>query len=345
MKLENQPHLKGFTVQYQLEKGLYLSKGPKIYFYDFLTDKINYLGTVPVSFKHRILSNSSIISRLLRLKIYNIVPISENELFVCFNKWQFVLSDGKWSMIKGVDRPFKILRGGVAKTLKSTLYFGEYISNPERKEMRVYKLKSGSKVATVAYTFDSNEIRHIHGVHYDSFDNSIWVLTGDIGTECLIGRTYNDFSSFEIIGRGDETWRAITPCFTKNNIYYAMDAEFVQNHVLKIERDSLARTIIGNVNGPSYYSATLGETVLIGSTSELCPSQSSAESQILEVANDQLKLISKYKKDFFGMRFFVKYFQAGLIEFSYNSDNTPIQYFSSQGLIGIRKKVFKVIVE
>ena len=149
--------------------------------------------------------------------------------------------------------------------------------------------------------------------------------------------------SLDVIGRGDETWRAITPCFTEKYIYYAMDAEFFQNHIYKLDRSSLRREMIGNINGPSYYNVTLDETPIVATTSELCPSQTSPESQISIVNDNHSKVIASYRKDFFGHRFFVKYFQAGLIEFSYASENLSTAYFSSQGLLDIKNKVFNII--
>ena len=101
--------------------------------------------------------------------------------------------------------------------------------------MRIYRYTTGSDALEIAYTFPANSIRHIHGIYFDKFSNSLFCLTGDDEKECQIRAFSDGFQTTEIVGQGDETWRAVSILFDEENFYYGMDAEFRTNHIYKVE--------------------------------------------------------------------------------------------------------------
>ena len=100
--------------------------------------------------------------------------------------------------------------------------------------------------AKVVHIFPEGSIRHIHGIYYDEFSDSLWCVTGDVSDECQIIQSFDKFETLSVIGSGDETWRAVSLLFTKDYIYYAMDAEFEQNKIFKISRQNMQRTNLGS---------------------------------------------------------------------------------------------------
>ncbi|MEO6051106.1 MAG: hypothetical protein ABIP78_07220 [Pyrinomonadaceae bacterium] len=57
-------------------------------------------------------------------------------------------------------------------------------ANNERGPTRIYKYASGGDSFEIAYTFPGGSIRHIHGVYFDKYSDSIFCLTGDADSEC-----------------------------------------------------------------------------------------------------------------------------------------------------------------
>jgi hypothetical protein len=103
--------------------------------------------------------------------------------------------------IKGLVRPCRVLR--LAK---------------ERGEMRIYKYTPGSDKLETVYVFPPKSTRHIHGLYFDPYTNSIFCLTGDAEEECKILRSFDGFKTMEVIGQGDETWRAVSILFDKDYV-------------------------------------------------------------------------------------------------------------------------------
>ena len=91
----------------------------------------------------------------------------------------------------------RILRGTrplhIAVTPEDRLYWGEYFDNPDRDEVHVYASADQGATWDVAYTFAKGEIRHIHNIVSDAWENCLWMLTGDNGEECRILRASCDF--------------------------------------------------------------------------------------------------------------------------------------------------------
>ena len=131
--------------------------------------------------------------------------------------------------------------------------------NKGRSEIHIYYLPKGSSTVEIVHTFPPGSIRHIHGIYYDSYTNNLLCTTGDLKHECKILTSSNGFSSIEIIGEGDESWRAISLLIDDKYIYYGTDSEFIQNKLYKIEKSTGLRQELAILPGPVYYSSFLGE--------------------------------------------------------------------------------------
>ena len=138
--------------------------------------------------------------------------------------------------------------------------------------MLIYRYNPTTKEVGIAHTFPPGQIRHVHGVHYDPFTESIWVVTGDLPHECKMLYTHDHFKSICVVGEGDESWRCLSPIFTKDYVFYGTDSEFQKNYIYRFDRKSGKRDIVAQIDGPVYYSKLLGDDMFFATTVEYCPS-------------------------------------------------------------------------
>jgi len=263
--------------------------------------------------------------------VTNVVPLANGDLFVTFDKSVGIVRNGKYQNLKNLTRPCRVLRAACAIDKNGDIFFGEYIANTERGEMRVYKYASGSDALEIVYTFPPNSIRHIHGIYYDSIDDSLVCLTGDDEKECRILKTNDGFKTIETVGEGDETWRAVSILFDEKSFFYGMDAEYRTNHIYKVDRETLKRKSLGEVSGTVFYSKKIGTDLFFTTTAENAPSQTENVAALWHVdANDNLTNLISFKKD----RWHPSLFMFGTIHFPYLNSLENELYFQLVGVQG-----------
>lgn len=331
--------LKNFSVEIDLEDSLILSKRNSLYFSSKKNLKVkNKLGEFKLPLWKKCLINSNLLQRLLRCFFYNVIMLDNGDIFVTFDKSIGIIKkNGKFEQLEGFDRPFRVLRNAIAKNSDGNLYFGEYLSNSDRGIVKVFSYKPGSSNVDIVHTFESGSIRHIHGIYFDKYSDSLWCITGDNPKECKFLKTHDGFKTINVVGSGDETWRAVSLLFTKKYIYYAMDAEFIQNKIYRISRDNYIRTEIGIIDGPVYYSIKKGEKYFFQVTSELCPSQKDKNASLWQVEGNSVSKIWSRRKDVFPL-----VFMPGTIHFPYGKGSNNEIYFNCIGISKTSKKTFRL---
>lgn len=273
--------------------------------------------------------------------VTNVVPLNNGDLFVTFDKSVGIIHDGKYIELKGLVRPCRVLRAACAVDGNGDVFFGEYLANDERGEMRVYKYEQGSDKLEIAHTFPPNSIKHIHGLYFDEFTTAIYCLTGDNDAECRIIRSFDGFKTAETIGEGDETWRAVSILFDKDHLYYGTDAEFRANHICKVNRTTRERENLGEVNGTVFYSKRIGDDLFFTTTAENAPSQKENAAAIWHVDSEgNCEEIVKFKKDIWHHALFM----FGTIHFPYTNKLSDELYFSLVGVNG-DNRTFRLRVE
>ena len=336
--VEDIPELKGFTVEWSEPGNYILSKKNTVYRTKDLVPPFEAIGKIDAPFWKELAVASRLAQRLLRFMVTNIIPLENGELFVTFDKTAGILNNGEYRPLKGLARPCRVLRSGCAKDDKGRIFFGEYLANDERGEMRVYCYEPGRESLDVVYTFPPDTIKHIHGLYFEEHSGAIFCLTGDDDKECRILRSTDNCRSFETLGGGDETWRAVSVLFDKDSFYYGTDAEFRANHIYKVNRETLERTRLGEVSGTVFYSKKVGDDLFFASTAENAPSQKENVAALWHVdGNEELKQVVSFKKDGWHPTFF----QFGMIHFpSYNKSGNEIYIH----LVGVEEdaQVFKI---
>ena len=335
-------YLKGYSVEWDAQDSLIISNRNKLYKIskDNSLTKV-WIGEFPIPVWHSILIRFKLLQRLLRSFFYNVVVLKNNDIFVTYGKSIGLIKDGgEFISLSGIDRPFRVLRNAIAQDSDGTIYFGEYFSNPQKGFMRIYKYIPENLSVEIAYTFEEKSIRHIHGIYFDEYTNSLWCVTGDLDHECKFIQTFDGFKTFKVIGSGDETWRAVSILFTRKYIYYAMDAEFQQNKIFKILRHDNSRVEIGDIDGPVYYSIKRGDDCFFQVTAELCPSQTDKNASIWHVRDNKIKKIWSKKTDIYP-----QLFMPGTVNFPNGIGIQNEFYFHCNGVSGSTGKTFKYSID
>ncbi len=268
--------------------------------------------------------------RALRFMYYNVVPLQDGSIFLSFAKSVGVWRDGAITPLRGIARPCRILRSGAALASDGAVYFGEYLDYAGSRDMRVYRYRAGDDEVEVAHAFAPGEVHHIHGIHADPYDGSLWCLSGDVKGECRVMRSADGFRTMDVIGSGDESWRTVSVQFSDDAIFYATDAEFMQNYIMRIDRRSGARTTVGPVGGPVYYSCAAGGRLFFAVTAELCPSQPEpiAELWCVDPVAGTHRRIVTLRKDVYSVR----YFMPGTIDFARGPRDAERIFFRATAL-------------
>lgn len=332
------PELKGFTIEWAEPENFYLSRRNALFHSTDLKPPFRKIAAVDSPFWKQLASNFRPLQRLLRFMVTNVIPLANGDLFVTFDKSVGIIRNGRYQVLSGLERPCRVLRSACAVDEQDRVFFGEYLANNERGEMRVYQYTCGDDRLEVIYTFPKNSIKHIHGLYYDENTKSIFCLTGDDEKECQILQTFDQFQTVETIGQGDETWRAVSLLFTEKSLFYGMDAEFRANHIYQCDRASGERKSLGEVNGTVFYSKKLGEDLFFTTTAENAPSQTENVAAIWNVNREgKCEEIVKFKKDFWHPTLFM----FGTIHFPCQNKLDRQLFFS---LVGVEEdnRTFKI---
>jgi hypothetical protein len=202
----------------------------------------------------------------------------------------------------------KVLRGmrplHIAATPRGQVFWGEYFSNPSREQIHIYGSSDCGAHWDVAYTFPKNQVRHVHNIVYDDWEDCLWVLTGDNGAECRILRASCDFRTVEAVLSGNQQARAVALIPTASALYFSSDTPFEANHVYRLDRRG-ALTELAILSSSSTYGCAVGEAIFFSTMVE--PSKVNRE-RIVGVYGSldgqQWQRLLHWEKDRWSMKWF-----------------------------------------
>lgn len=340
--IDEVPKFRNHVVEWMQNDELIVSYRNSLYSVERQADSRRHLCTFPIAFSRQLISRARLGQRLFRCMFTNVIPLDGETLFMSFDKQVGIFAKGRYHLIEKVS-PYRIIRGGAASDGSGHVYWGEYHSNDERQPVKIYRYGKGDVHADVVWTFPRGEIRHVHGVYFDPFTGHLWVTTGDRSDECKIAITDDGFRSLHTIGGGDESWRAVSLLFTEQAIFYASDAEYVPNHIYRIDRRTIHRHLVGDTDGPVYYSQSIGDDLLFAVTAELCPSQQEKSAALYHWSQEGgSHIIRTWRKDLLASRILTKLFMPGLLHFPRGNKMDTETYISCIGLRGVDNKVFRI---
>lgn len=226
-----------------------------------------------------------------------------------------------------------VLHRSLAEDQQGAIYFGEYFMNPERKPVRIWRVSPQLDAWEIAHQLPG--IRHVHGIYRDPYHpQDFWVTVGDFEEECHILKTSDGFQSFEQLGDGSQTWRAVNLFFTREHVSWITDSNLQQNHACRLQRASHQLEIGQPLDASVWYGCTTTDGLhLAFTTIEQGPAIQSNASSVL-VSSDAFNWLKvhAFKKDFWRP---VKLFKYGVISCPSGQMSSRNIYLSGEGLVGL----------
>ena len=330
---------KGRVVNLSDEGDIYIGQNYKIVQYD--RDKnLSLVGKVPCKLKRKLIEPSRLLCRLLRHEIRGFEILSDLTK-VAATRLGLYYSEPDSTQFKRAE----IAEAGLevkppmAMTTDSAgrVLWGEYWGNAERREVRLFASNDSGRSYEPFLTFKAGEVKHIHHILEDKFDDCYWVCAGDENTESGIGRLSKDLKNFDWLIKGNQQCRAVTGFVFKDKIVYGTDTNKDFNAIYAVDK------INGNVEklcetpGSCIYAAKFGKWYAVSTSVEYFEKYEN-NFATLWISSDAVNWQQVYQsqKDGFSM----KYFQFGSIVLPRGNWNQDEIVFSGQALKKIENKVF-----
>lgn len=264
--------------------------------------------SIPCHFLIQLAFKVSIIARLLRLDIHHLIKIDDNNAICVFNK-EIIWLDLQLKKVLQRDniqgnRPLSFIHHN------NNIIYGEYRGNCERSAVHVWKASVTDKIWKPILTL--TDVRHIHGVYKDPFNNNFWVTTGDENDEARVIVLNEQFIENKIILQGSQQARIVQPIFTKDFVYFASDAPNEVNFIYRHSRSSNKIERLQEVAGPVYFGQQIGDMLFFSTVAE--PSKVNSQNTIelwASLQGEVWQRIGEFSKDSLSL----KYFQYGQIIF------------------------------
>jgi hypothetical protein len=249
-------------------------------------------------------SSSRLASRLFRDGFHALVALSSGHLVAAVPHAIVTLAPGETEF--GISH--KVLRGTrplhLAVTASDQIFWGEYFDNPRRDEVHIYGSTDRGAHWDVAYTFPKGTVRHVHNIVYDAWENCLWVLTGDKGSECRILRASCDFKTMDVVLSGSQQARSAALVPTRDALYFSSDTPLETNHVYRLDRSgNLAEA--ATLGSSSIYACSVGNAIFFSTMVEPSAINSDRNVHLYGSADGiQWQRVLERKKDRWPMRLF-----------------------------------------
>lgn len=320
----------GFRILEVTDDFLVGAKGYKLYRLNSTDNRWRPLAKV-IDLKNSLLSGNLLTRRFFRAELTRHYSLTDGTQLCIGRKSVF----RRGPEDKNFTRCFSVPRGtrplGICRCRNGFLCFGEYFANRNKGEVHIYGSHDSGKTWEVVFTFPENEINHIHGIFQDPWSDQLWIVTGDLGYECMIAKTTDYFKTLNVLFRGGQEFRTTTLYFYHDHIAFATDSEHIPNRIRYFTRKTLAIRDVCEVQGSVIKGGQCGSLSFFSTAVEKSVVNRSKKCFIW-VSKDGLnwKEIFCDKKDFLPLNLF----QFGTFEFpDYQMSETQQLYFYGRGLI------------
>ena len=304
-----------------------LSQGEKFEFY------------VNLKYPENILLSMRLIRRALRYDKSNATfNLKKDGIIIIYRGkvYFYCLLNKRLKFILRLNNCRNVLHNGISVS-KYGIFFGEYGSNVERSSVPIYGSYDDGRNWKKVYSFPKGSIKHIHGIYFDKYSNSLFIPTGDFERECFIAKVPNaDFSLLEIIGDGNQKYRCVSMFFKEDKIIWGMDSPLETSFLQIFDRKTKKITEGISLPGPVWYSKQFYNGSGVIQTSVEIGKGVKDNYSYLFFSKDLInwESIAKYKKDIYPMR----YFKFGVMGFSEGRQNPSKFPIHAEGLKGIDGK-------
>lgn len=233
-----------------------------LYTYNLINERLKKIYDFKLTFKSLLSYLGLPLRRLLRDDISIAISLDKENILYVKNRKIIALNISKSKInfeisIPRGSRPLNILKIESLNGFDDGIYFGEYFSNPEKKEVNIYKIEN--KELKSVFTFQKNTIDHIHNLIIDQKRNCIWILAGDFGTGAAIYQAKDNFKIVNKIVSGSQKFRSCVAFPIDEGLLYATDSQFESNSIkiLYNKENNWVEKNIKTINGPCIYGTSI----------------------------------------------------------------------------------------
>ena len=315
---------------YTEQNRIWIAQGMTFFAVDYDGKRVTPKYTVGGA-KEKLIGKMRLSRQLLRQGLHHLLPMPGGDVFVVAKRVAYLV--GKDGMIKSEFRGFrgnKPGHQGVCVTPDGTVFFGEYTLNMQREnDTALYRSLDGGVSFEKILVLDKSEVRHIHFVKYDPYENCIWLGTGDEDRENKLMRSFDNGDTWETVGEGSQDWRAIGICFDEKYLTWGTDAGSVpdQNHIIRMDRKTCELEVLADAEGPCHGCGSFKDGRVYISTGVEGGENELDRFARLKFVSDEIMDELKLKKDVFPL-----ILQYGVMRFPLGTENTERAVFTTMGL-------------
>ena len=258
------------------------------------------IATLPCNLLDRLKLSVKLSRRVFRKRVENVMALPSGTVLAAMDgKIYRIQRNGLTECVYELERGRGTLHRGMAVDPAGCVYIAEYCRNSERSDVAVHKGCDDGQFWAVCYRSDPGKLRHYHGVFYDTFEDCLWLTSGDEPGENWIMKANLDFSEMRFIGDGSKFYSAVNLIPCEDGIYFGNDDPFGPNYICRLDRESLEVERLQLINGPAWYGYQTNDGLLLfASTVE---SQDTASDKLahLYVSSDNRswKAVHSWPKD------------------------------------------------
>jgi hypothetical protein len=197
------------------------------------------------------------LTQALRLGVHGMVRLASGGMLVCVSGALLRAEEegAPFECVLRFEGFRKPARQGFTRDAKGRVFLAQYALNHARGlTMHLWRSDDDGRSFQAIHRFEPGSIRHIHFVQEDPEDGSLWMGTGDADAESAIYRSSDGGSSWDVVGRGSQEWRAIGLAFRPDGIYFGTDAGsdagHYANRILRLDRRRGTLEELGRLQGP-----------------------------------------------------------------------------------------------
>ena len=217
------------------------------------------------------LFNFTIVRRLSgRVQNVELLPLDDGGAVAISAGWVWYREEVAGSFQKvmrlryyGINVGRGVLGAGLVRLSDGSVMFGEYHSNPNREDVRVYVSEDDYRTWKVAHEFPPGSIRHVHAVQEDPYTGSIWLFTGDRDDESMVMTIEPETGNKTIIGRGAQRWRVVQAVFMEDAVYWGADTCGPEGGIWRYGRESKELSRLNRIYGAIFYANRLSDGMLV----------------------------------------------------------------------------------
>lgn len=330
---------------YQEPDRIWVAKGMKFFAIDYDGRRVSRTYRVG-NLKDRILSCHRLSSQLLRIGLHHLLPLKNGNILVTAKRRTYILSpDGKVVNVFQGYQGNKPGHQGVCVTPDGTIFFAEYLLNPKRdRRINLWRSTDNGMTFRIVKTWEAGEIRHLHFVKWDMYENCLWLGTGDYGENGAENRLYrsaDNGETWDLTGQYSQDWRAIGVCFTPDYLLWGTDAGSCPDtvHFVRMDRKTRKIEILEDFEGPCHGCASYRDGRAFFSTGvEGGENEKDRYARLKEWRDGHCETLLKLEKDCWPL-----VVQYGVMRFPLGTDNCDHVVFTAMGLKGYGESVITEI--